>query len=198
MLVKPLRLFLSLVVLMVLSACSHGGHDASPYSGMADAGDKPIPNVDPCETPNKGCVCDTPDQVVDCGQVERISGDYVSCTMGKRTCEAGTWGDCVGDRVATLSVPAGGRRTQALGSSQACIDNPCDPYCQRFVDNTLWLVLPDGGPFGIDAGLVLTANLPLPAGSCTGLVMTPATQNISVTAVNSAYVKGEYFNRFDK
>src|SRR5450432_3706616 len=198
MLEKPLRLVLALSVLVLSSACSQGANDAAPYAGSVDAGDKPIPNADPCATPNKGCSCDTPDETVDCGQVERVSGDYVSCTMGKRTCESGTWGECVGDRIATMSLPARGQRTQGLGTSTACIDNPCDPYCQRFVDDSKNLPLPDGGAFSIDAGLVLTPYIPLPAGSCTGLVMTPATQNITVTAVNSAYVKGEYFNRFDK
>src|SRR5258708_782723 len=134
MLVKPLRLVLALGVLALSSACSRGGHDTAPYNGTVDAGDKPIPTVNACETPNKGCACDTPGQIVDCGQVERVSGTYVTCAMGKRTCESGTWGDCIGDRVATMSLPAGGQRTQALGMSAACPDNPCDPYCQNFVD----------------------------------------------------------------
>jgi hypothetical protein len=199
MLVKPLRLVFALAAL-ALSGCSHGGGESVPYSGMVDAGEPAIPNADPCETPNTGCVCDTPDQVVDCGQVERVSGDYVSCAMGQRTCVDGAWGACIGDRVATMSVPAG-RRTQSLGVSQSCPDNPCDPYCQRFVDNTAGLALPDGGPLvgDGDGGLTLKANVPLPAGSgCTGLVMTPATQNVTVSAVNTAYVKGEYFNQFSK
>ena len=144
---KPLRLALALALLAFGNACSHGGHDTAPFAGASDAGDhQPVPTVDPCETPNKGCACENADEVIDCGQVERLSGDYVSCTMGKRTCEGNnTWGECVGDRIATLSVPAGGKRTQGLGTSKACIDNPCDPYCQRIVDDAAGLNL-DGGP----------------------------------------------------
>jgi hypothetical protein len=199
MLVKPMRLVLALGVLAMSSACSHGGNESAPYSGIVDAGDKPIPNADPCETPNKGCTCDKPDEVVDCGQVERLSGSYVSCTMGKRTCASGTWGECIGDRIATMSVPADGQRTQALGMSAACIDNPCDPYCQRFVDDSNGLVLPDGGPLIADGGLTLRPRPGLPIGTtCTGLVMSPATQNVTVSTLNTYFVKGEYFNRFDK
>ena len=84
---KPLRLALALALLAFGNACSHGGHDTAPFAGASDAGDhQPVPTVDPCETPNKGCACENADEVIDCGQVERISGDYVSCTMGKRTC----------------------------------------------------------------------------------------------------------------
>src|SRR5450432_1852519 len=123
---RRLRQALSLALLALASACSQGRQSA-PYAGTTDAGDKPIPNADPCATPNEGCACDTPDEVVDCGQVERRSGDYISCTMGERTCVGAVWGACVGDRIATLSVPPAGQRTQGLGTSTACIDNPCDP-----------------------------------------------------------------------
>jgi PA14 domain len=197
---KPLRHVLALTALLLSSACSQGSHDsAPPFDGMVDAGDKPIPNADPCETPNTGCSCDTPDEVIDCGQVERISGNYVSCTMGQRTCTAGAWGACVGDRIATMSLPPAGQRTLGLGTSIACTDNPCDPYCQRIVDDSNGLVLPDGGPLIADGGLTLRPSVPLPVGSgCTGLVMSPTTQNITIGAVNTSFVKGEYFNQFSK
>ena len=161
---KPLRVALALIVLALSSACSHGGHETSPFVGTGGDGDeKPPPNVDPCDTPNKGCSCEKLDEVVDCGQVERRSGDYVSCSMGKRTCGAdNTWGDCIGDSVATLNVPANGQRTLGLGTmSQACIDNPCDPYCQRVVDDSVGLTF-DGGALSTDGGIVLKPSVPLP------------------------------------
>ncbi len=195
---KPLRLALALALLTLSSACSTGGHETAPYaSDTAGAANKPVPNTDPCATPNKGCSCDTNDEVIDCGQVERRSGDYVTCTMGKRTCTEGTWGECVGDRVATLSSPSGGQKTQGLGTTAACTDNPCDPYCQRIVDDSNNLAI-DAGVFALDAGLVLKSSIPLPTTACTGLVMTPAVQNITITGTTTPSVKGEYFNRFDK
>ncbi|MEP7049767.1 MAG: PA14 domain-containing protein, partial [Pseudomonadota bacterium] len=192
---NPLRLALALAVLTLSSACARGGHDNAPYaSDVADAADKPIPDSDPCATPNKGCACETNDEVVDCGQVERRSGDYVSCTMGKRTCTSGTWGECIGDRVATISAPSG-VKTLALGSSAACPDNPCDPYCQRIADDSTNLAV-DAGAFTLDAGLVLKATTPLPSGAgCTGLAVTPASQNITITQANTENVKAEYFNQ---
>ena len=197
---KPLRLALALALLAFGNACSHGGHDTAPFAGASDAGDhQPVPTVDPCETPNTGCACESTDEVIDCGQVERISGDYVSCTVGKRTCQGNnTWGECVGDRIATLSVPAGGKRLQGLGTSKACIDNPCDPYCQRMVDDAAGLNL-DGGPFINDGGLTMRPTIPLPVGTgCSSLSITPATQDITISALSSAYVKGEYFNQISK
>ncbi|HEY1536968.1 MAG TPA: PA14 domain-containing protein, partial [Polyangiaceae bacterium] len=193
---KPVRLALALALLALGNACSHGDHPSAPFSGAAGAAPAmPTPNVDPCETPNKGCSCDTADEVVDCGQVKRRSGDYVSCTMGKRTCESGTWGDCVGDRVATLTVSSSQQQAQGLGTSVACTDNPCDPYCQRFVDDSNGLTI-DAGVFALDAGLVLKPSLPLPPGTgCTGLVMSPAVQNLTVTGASTPAVKAEYFNQ---
>ena len=195
---KPLRFALALCTLALSSACSHGGHDSAPFVGTGGGGDDlPPPVVDACETPNKGCACETPDEVVDCGQVERRSGDYVSCTIGKRTCGTdNTWGDCVGDRIATLSSPVGGQRTQGLGTPQACIDNPCDPYCQRIVDDAVGLPL-DGGPFITDGGLTMKPSIPLPLGSgCTSLQITPATQSVTVTALSTPSVLAEYFNQY--
>ncbi|HEX7453665.1 MAG TPA: PA14 domain-containing protein, partial [Polyangiaceae bacterium] len=196
---KPLRLAAALALLALGNACSHGDRPNVPFAGAAGAAPAmPIPNVDPCETPNKGCSCDTADEVVDCGQVKRRSGDYVSCTMGKRTCENGTWGDCVGDRVATLTLSSSQQQAQALGTSQACIDNPCDPYCQRFVDDSNGLAI-DAGVFALDAGLVLKPSVPLPMGAgCTGLVMSPASQDITISGASTPAVVGEYFNQFSK
>lgn len=198
---KPLRLALALALLALGTACSHGGHDGAPFAGVAGSGDKPLPMGDPCETPNTGCACETADEVIDCGQVERRSGDYVSCTIGKRTCDAktNTWGECIGDRIATLNLPANGQQAKALGTSKACIDNPCDPYCQRVVDDANGLDL-DGGPFiNNDGGLTMKPTIPLPVGTgCSSLQITPATQDVTVSALNSAYVKAEYFNQISK
>ena len=197
---KPVRVVLALAVLVLANACSRADHPSAAFTGTAGAAPAmPTPNVDPCETPNTGCSCDTADEVVDCGQVKRRSGDYVSCSMGKRTCDGATrtWGDCIGDRVATISVSSSQQQVQDLGTSVACTDNPCDPYCQRFVDDSNGLTI-DAGVFALDAGLVLKANTPLPSTGtgCTGLVMTPATQAVTISAVNTAYVKGEYFNQY--
>ena len=198
---RVMRCVATAAVALMVTACAQRGHDGAPYlPSDPDSGtDRPAPNVDPCATPNLGCACDTPDEVVDCGEVDRRSGDYVTCSMGRRTCRDGAWGQCVGDSVTTLTLPPAGQRTQGLGSSQVCMDNPCDPYCSRFVDDSNGLNLPDGGPLTVNGGLTLNQSVPLPSGSgCTSLSMTPTPQTVTVTGVNTAYVIGEYFNRFDK
>ena len=196
-----MRCVATIAVALMSVACSHGKHESAPYLGLdPDAGaDKHAPSADPCETPNLGCACETADEVVECGQIERRSGDYLSCSIGHRTCTDGTWGVCIGDAVSTLTFPAGGQREQGLGSSQVCADNPCDPYCQRFVDDSTGLNLPDGGALRVNGGITLNQTVPLPSGNgCTSLSMTPTPQTVTVTGINTTFVKGEYFNQFDK
>ena len=74
-----------------------------------------------CATPNEGCSCETYGAVIDCGQVHRQSGSYVSCSLGKRTCVDGRWGACVGDRISgeistarPRAAPADVRRAHRL------------------------------------------------------------------------------------
>ena len=112
-----------LLCLSLLGCASSSDHRAS--LGVSDGGpNKPPPTAGACDTPNQGCECDTPGEVIDCGQVERVSGDYVSCSMGKRTCDDGKWAACVGDSIATLHIPAPGQRTQALGTGATCEAGP--------------------------------------------------------------------------
>ena len=201
MLEKFARFGAALVVAIGLTACAKRGNEKAPYVATdTDASSGiPTPEVDPCETPNTGCACDTADELVECGQIERRSGDYVTCSMGERRCTDGVWGECVGDGIATLSAPEGDRRKQGLGMSQACNDNPCDPFCQRVVDDSIGLTVPDGGALTVDGGLTLKQSVPLPSGSgCTSLSMTPTPQTVTVTGINSTFVKGEYFNQFSK
>jgi len=110
-------LWIALVLLCsTLLGCS-SPRDRAPSLGDGDGGvTKPPPMGGACETPKQGCECKTSGEVIDCGQVERVSGDYVSCSMGRRTCDDGTWGACVGDSIATLHVPAGQRRPELSSS----------------------------------------------------------------------------------
>jgi len=160
------------------------------------------PNVGACDTPNKGCECDKPGEIIDCGQVERVSGDYVSCSMGKRTCDDGKWGACIGDGIATLHVPAGQRRTQGLGKGMTCPDNPCDPYCRVMVDTPDDLGLPDGGSFTADGGLQIVPTTAVGAGLCTSMTVTPTPQTLTVTGLTARGpgvhgLLGEYFDPID-
>src|ERR1019366_2200816 len=105
---------------------------------------------DPCATPNLGCPCSAPGQTVDCGKVVQSSGNYVTCSEGTRTCDNGIWGDCNGQFTTTKALPSGGGlQVQGLNPSSPCVNNPCDPGCNTFVDD------PTGLDAGVDTGITI-------------------------------------------
>lgn len=114
-------------------SCSDDRNTAPPVGG----GSIHRPGVpDVCKTPNVGCECDEPGEVVECGSVDHRSGDYVWCAMGERTCQPGrVWGECVAGHITTKSAPSPGLKTRQLGTAMDCGTlNPCDPYCNVVVD----------------------------------------------------------------
>ncbi len=198
---ETLWITVTLLCLTLLGCSSSPDH--GPSLGDGDVGtNKPPPMVGACDTPNQGCACETQGEALDCGQVERVSGDYVSCSMGRRTCDNGKWGACVGDSIATLHIPAGQKRTLALGSGATCPDNPCDPYCRVVVDSPTDLPLPDGGAFTNDGGLQLLPSTSSGSGTCTAMVVKPTPQELTVTGLTSTGagahgLLGEYFDGID-
>ena len=157
-----------------IAACSNAPLPLGDMGGF-DAG-KP---GDICAHPNAGCACAVDDQVVDCGRVEKVEGSYVTCAMGKRTCNAGKWGECIGDQITTHSLPAS---TLGLGGSTVCVNNPCDPDCLNFVDTPSGL---DGGN-GIkvvDGGVTLEGVVSNGNTICTGLTATPTPVTMTVTSM---------------
>jgi len=120
--------------------------------GLADGGGT-------CEHPALGCACPTEGATAACGEVIRKSADYVTCSMGVRTCSGGQWGACVGDttqQVKGAPILAPGTSTQDLQPTPtACISNPCDPECTEYTDNGAGI---DAGGLSItDAGGVTLA-----------------------------------------
>lgn len=148
----------------IVAACSTSHPNADPTKTTP-----PTPSPGTCGTPNDGCSCDDPGQVVDCGSVHHTGPDgYVVCQMGHRTCLNRQWSSCVGDgdtKLTTYSI--GGAMTSkslhtlSLGDAGACADdpdggfNPCDPYCSRFIDTPVGLSLGDGGLTIVDGGLTI-------------------------------------------
>lgn len=149
-----LLVMLALPALAWLGACGTDRPD--------NAGDGTIPprGSEACGTPNPGCPCDQPGEVVDCGTVEYRSGDYVTCSVGHRTCTSSGWGQCIGTNIVTkklASVTEGGAlHGLALGPAMTCppppspLANPCDPYCNQFVDDPTGVVL--GGGLTVSGG----------------------------------------------
>jgi hypothetical protein len=172
--------------LTMVLACSDDRVRTPIVGGGSFAGGPGIP--DPCSIPNEGCACDSEGTEIDCGRVREQHDDYVTCSMGTRTCTDGAWTECVGDRVTIKSTSTGspGLDPQALGAPQVCPKDAgvefdlCDPYCN---------VTPDT-PGGFDAGagfnnsdagltIVATADAGVPC-STLAVVPTPA----KVTAGN--------------
>jgi hypothetical protein len=141
---------------------------------------------DPCATPSLGCACDTQGEAVACGKVIQQSGTYVTCSLGSRTCNAGTWSDCIGEYTSTRDVSTSGLSLDSLGASKTCVNNPCDPYCNAFTDDPSGLTSKaDSGITITDGGVALT-GVPVPVTSCTGIQMTPNTapaKDLTVTAM---------------
>jgi hypothetical protein len=197
--VLPLGVRAALLLSLLLLGCAKEGNHATP----AGSGDAPpaeqLPDAETCLTPQTGCACDEEAQVVDCGHAVRKSGDYVWCSMGTRVCEKSVWGACEGDKLAMIPNDSE-QAAQALGKSTACVTNPCDPYCQLVVDDARGLDIGDAGLTANDAGLALLERPfdPLTGVNCTGISLTPATQQLKVTKFNlNNGLLGEYFNRRD-
>jgi hypothetical protein len=128
-----------LVLLVVGSAVGWACSNDNPDTA-GNGTNNPNAPADLCAHPNAGCPCTDANQVAECGRVELKVGSYVTCSMGKTTCDGTKWGECVGDTIVAKSFSGGGLRFASLGASSACA-NPCDPYCQNFVDT----------PGGLDA-----------------------------------------------
>ncbi|HEX2873731.1 MAG TPA: PA14 domain-containing protein, partial [Polyangiaceae bacterium] len=169
-------------------------------SAGSDTGHQVPTNTVSCNTPQEGCPCDTEAEVIDCGSVARHSEGYTACSMGQRICQDGKWGACEGDKIAMLPDAIPGVQTQGLGTTKACVDNPCDPYCQVVVDDSAGLDVSANPGLVVDNGLKLTAVPPDPsANTCTGIKLDPPTQTLTVTAINpTTGLLGEYYNQFDK
>lgn len=171
-----------------------GGVADQPEQGTLDPRDR-------CATPNAGCACDAPSQVVECGQVQRQAAGQVWCSVGHRTCAVdGAWGDCQIEGLKVLAAPATGQRSQALGSSKACTDNPCDPFCQQIVDSGTDLDLPPGFQETMEGGITLVSKEgSLNDTGCTGIVVTPTPQTMTVSSFSGTSgatgLQGDYFNR---
>jgi len=137
--------------------------------------------------PTLAGVCATPGSVATCGQVDRVSGGYVTCTTGHMTCAEGVWGPCLGDRITTKLAPTtGALRISDFGTQVDCVNDPCDPACVQVVDT------PQGLDAGAESGFQITEGGLTPAPIvtsdagvvCTGLTVNPPTLNVSVVGLN--------------
>jgi hypothetical protein len=129
--------------------------------------------TDGCTRPGQvGCPCDEIGASVECGKVVTRNGDYVTCSLGRTTCDGNVWGPCIGDHIVAQSVSsyslnAGGLHT--LSTATACT-NVCDPNACKSVQNSASDVDASGvtrteGGVSITPGEAGTGG----TGPCTGL-----------------------------
>lgn len=176
------------------SFCAACASDSGSEPLDGDAAKRGLPSlsgregVDTCETPQTGCSCEDDGAIVDCGKVSATHDDYVTCSMGKRTCVDGSWGECLGERRVQMDRPQPERSfmIQSLGSGAACPEgfDVCDPYCYKTDDTP-----GDSGAGGAfndtTDGLKLT---PSTATGCSTLSVTASSPSITVTQISPEVV----------
>ncbi len=99
----------------------------------------------------------------DCSVTLGRQGRVLSCYHGTQTCNAGAWGRCENGTSSTLELAAsaedGGVHTLAYSASARCLNNPCDPFCNDYIEQPPTPVIGTLGPkFEWSTGSL--ANLP--------------------------------------
>lgn len=116
-----------------------------------------------CKTPAQGCPCSTEGQTVACGELASQSAGHLNCAVGSRVCTAGRWGGCeVTSMIAYPTQPPRRSGAAISGTASNCANNPCDPYCQDFGNDSPTL---DGGTAVTGDGITLGAAPPADAGA---------------------------------
>ncbi len=121
--------------------------------------DKPLPATGGAGTGGGGGVggglsgsCPTEGETKPCGVTLGQHDGVLSCYEGTQTCVGGEWSTCGDGEVVNKPAPpdrpdSPSSNTQALGPSQTCINNPCDPYCEQYGEQPDSGVVADaGGP----------------------------------------------------
>ena len=147
-------------------ACSTAGPDMLGPGGSGPG----IGGGGACDHPNLGCACPTEGATAACGEVIRKAADYVTCSLGTRTCSGGQWGACMGDKTQQVKgapIGAPGAHTETLQPTPTgCIDNPCDPACTLYTDNGTGV---DAGGLSITDAGGITLAVQDGAATCIGL-----------------------------
>jgi len=71
-----------------------------------------------------------------CSKTLSQHGSVLSCYYGTEKCVGGIWSDCgQGNVVLQSAPPKGDRLATSISSSQPCgAENPCDPSCQKYLE----------------------------------------------------------------
>jgi hypothetical protein len=128
-------LLASIASVVWLAGCGASPPPIGDNGGSPEAG---LSTTVSCATPNTGCACTDEGILIQCGQVTSTNSDGThTCSMGNRKCESGKWSTCSALVDLTPSPLSGASNSQTLTltPSGACVNNPCDPYCQQITDD---------------------------------------------------------------
>lgn len=151
-------------------ACSGNPQSAPPPAADVGVATRSYTGRDVAQASDQPC---EDWSTIDCGIELKTHGGMIDCARGVRVCQQGHYGACVAD--ASLGVVSVQAPEAALpdsihtgtlavgGSSVACADDPCNPYCQRYLDTPQTPVeaprvdTPTGNLYG---GSLQSSNLP--------------------------------------
>jgi hypothetical protein len=173
-------------------SCSGGFDNPTNQGQPSTAGTGAVQKVD-CSSPNTGCFCSEPGQVIKCGVQVAKSSDYVACALGTRKCSAdGVWSACQTTQVVTLnSWQLDGLRLQAQPGPVSAM-SACDPtlFEIKSVLGTPDAAIDDGAVTVLDGGAITLTYGAYGEGGATGcgdagraLVVTPGDASIAITQV---------------
>ena len=152
--------FVAATIATLVAACGNSAPPVDNGAGPSDSSAKLY-----CYgTPEPGCPCTSAGATAPCGEPKGGGNGYVVCAEGTTTCTNGVWG---AGSVTQMKVQSVGQLTLASDSAGSstlhpdslgmnsdagdagdagqtpCANNPCDPSCGTWVDNSNGV---DGGP----------------------------------------------------
>lgn len=86
-----------------------------------------------------------------------IEPDRIACYDGTQRCDSGVWSPCADGRerqfARALGAAVGGGGLLALSAPQECVGNPCNPFCQRYLEEPeVPIETEPGAPLGPRSG----------------------------------------------
>ena len=122
-------------------ACSGSPQSAPPPAADVGVATRSYTGADVAQPSDQPC---EDWSTIDCGIELKTHGGLIDCARGVRVCQDGHYGACVADAslgVVSVQAPEAvlpetiHTGTLAVGGvSAACADDPCNPYCQRYLD----------------------------------------------------------------
>ena len=156
-----------------IPAYAPGVYDNGSRDGGSIGGDSGTVSAATCDVPGTaGCPCTEAGATSDCGRIDYVSGDYVTCVMGTSQCDGTHWGVCSGNRIVAQSIRGQGLTISGkstLSTTGGC-DIPCDPRCTKVVGQNN--DVDAGGLNYTDAGISIigtTGTVGPGGGPCKGL-----------------------------